>query len=120
MQFQMVPGWFVFNGDGVLPPLTEAITAQKFNEALPNYDATLVHPQAENAATAWLINAFKKNSKNSGNASKKPWVIEEVQFKVPLRYDKIAFFGGLGTFYLDFIQIVFDVGIMIISCIRIR
>ena len=96
MQFQMVPGWFVFNGDGVLPPLTEAITAQKFNEALPNYDATLVHPQAENAATAWLINAFRKNSKNLGNAK-----IQEVKFKVPLRYDKIAFFGGLGTFYID-------------------
>jgi len=37
MQFQMVPGWFVFNGDGVLPPLAQAITAQQFNEALPNY-----------------------------------------------------------------------------------
>ena len=91
MQFQMVPGWFVFNGDGVLPPLAQAITAQQFNEALPNYDATLVHPQAENSATAWLIKAFKNNSQ-------KPLVIEGVQFKVPLRYDKIAFFGGLGTF----------------------
>ena len=91
MKFQMVPGWFVFNGDGVLPPLTEAITAQQFNEDLPEYDATVVDPQAENAATAWLVKRFKENAK-------KTLTIEGVHFKVPLRYDKIAFFGGLGSY----------------------
>jgi len=114
MQFQMVPGWFVFNGDGVLPPLTEAITAQQFNEAMPNYDATVVHPQAENSATAWLVKQFKTNSK-------KPLVIEGVQFKVPLRYDKIAFFGGLaltGLVVLCYYKYLFSryaVGIFVTS-----
>ena len=91
MQFQMVPGWFVFNGDGELPPLSDAITANAFNEALPNYDATITDPNAEKAAVGWLINQLTLKSQ-------KKLVIDAVKFSIPLRYDKIAFFGGLGSF----------------------
>ena len=94
MKFQMVPGWYVFNEDGTLPPLALAITAPQFNEDLPDYDATVVNPHAENSATEWLVKRFK-------NDAQKELEIEIPQFKVPLRYDKIAFFGGLGTFSIS-------------------
>lgn len=39
LQFNMVPGWFIFTESGGVPQVEEAITAQKFNERFPTYNA---------------------------------------------------------------------------------